>query len=331
MQSPTKASSLFPQLCAVAGFSALMLGCYEPVELVAEPVVVDTLVLQDAVGIPVSTFLEVEQLVASAGTDLLVDWSELRHDLWGAPIEATLDAQRVMLYHFRIDDQAMLLEGIEQGTLSQSVVDLQVSCQSETARCTLSEFTFMVGHEIDVVERFVEGAGAWLLVVQSNDGTEELAYLSVRPSADVNVAEVAINDDSSVRRLEAELADSPAVLVTADVPLVVDWSALTTDSLGEALQPNELDTLMLARVPEAALGDPDAILTDLWVVADEVWVGDAPTTPSLPLAELVNLDSGARGFAGFAGSGTWLLTLGCEACGDTMPRFVTRLQAVAAP
>ena len=327
MQRRSKAVHPFLRMSAVAALTALALGCYEPIELVAEPVITETgtLALQDADGVPVSTVLEVEQFLTSAGTDLLVDWSELRHDLWDQPLEPTLDAQRVMLYHFRDNDLAMLLDGIEQGTLSQSVVDLQVSCQTETASCALSEFTFMVGHEIDVVERFVEGDGAWLLVVQSNDGAERLAYLAVRPSVDVNVAEVAINDGSSTRRLEAELSDSPALVVDADTPLVVDWSALTTDSLGGDLRPGELDTLTLARVPLAALDDPDAVLRFLPDLADELWVGDASASASLPLADLVDMDSGAEGFAGFGGPGAWLLALSCEACGDTIPRFVTRL------
>jgi hypothetical protein len=314
-------------LSSLVALSAAVVGCDETVDLVAAPVVVSgqTLALHDADGAQVETELVVERVFASATTDLQLDWSALRHDLWGRELDPTLDAQRVMLYHFRTDDLDLLLDGIEQGTLSQSVVDMQVTCESEDARCALSEFTFMVGHYIDVVGRFVDGDGTWLVVVQSNDGAENLAYLSLVPSTDVNLADVDITDDSSARLVESDLLDMPALSIAADAPVVVDWSALTLDSMGQQLRPGELDMLTLARVPTAALDDAEAVLLALPEVADELWVGTTPGTTSLALSELVNLDNGEQGFVGLSGPGSWVLTLGCSACDDAMPRYVARL------
>jgi hypothetical protein len=329
LRPPEPATPLGCQrVCRVVMVACAVLaqGCFEALELEAQRIVqpAETLSLVDEQGAWVDTRLEVLTQVAAAEADLVLDWSALRHDLWGRPLEPTIDAQRVMLYHFRIDDLASVLDGLEDGSLPQSVVDLQVSCESEAARCAFSEFTFTAGHDIDVAGRFREGDGTWLVQVQRSDGQEAVAYLALEPDLDSTAVLIPVTDRSSTRRLEAELRSSPTIPLLGEA-LLLDWTALTTDCLGDPLLPGDLDELILARVPDLALDHPEELLLDLPAIAEELWIGDAGGYASFPTAQLVELESGEQGFAGPQGVGSWVLTLGCSACDDPLPRFVARL------
>ena len=322
-QPPELALGVAAACCLV-----LSVGCYETFELEAQRLAQPTLIvaLQDADCAPVASRLDVRLQPAAVGVDLLLDWSGLHHDLQGQPLDPGVDAQRAMLYHFRVDDLDSLLEGIEQGTLAQSAVDLQVSCQTESSACLLSDFTFMAGHEIDVVERFVEGDGIWLVAVQRSDGGETVAYLGLEPSEGSDNQRVEITDDSGARSYRVDLEGGPGIELPAVSELLLDWSGLTLDVLGDPVLSSRLDLLTLARLPHDALDQGLIPMQDLPWVAEEVWVGDARGFASFPVAELVDLDSGAQGFPGLGGEGSWVLTLGCSACDDTLPAFVVSLE-----
>lgn len=286
-------------------------------------------ILDDVDGAQVDTDLEVQELEVAAGVDVLLDWSELSVDLWGRPLDPLLDARRATLYHFTIDDLELLLDGLVNGDLSQSVVGLQVSCESETASCYLSEFAFMMGHEIDVVERFEEGDGTWLLAVQSNDGREDLAYLVLVPVESSAVGQAQVTDDSSIQSVDTDLWELPVVEVQDDGVMEVDWSELTTDCQGKPMDPRLIDSISAARVPDEAMDDPHQVLLHLDEVALERWVAQVPNSASaFPLAELVDPTTGAPGFEGPVGDDTWLLMLSCSTCGEALPRFVTQLDWV---
>ena len=314
----------------------LVTGCEVGVHRVAEPLVFDAdadtgleagpAVLDDEDNAEVEASIEVQELEVAAGVDVLLDWSGLSVDLWGRPMDPLEDARRASLYRFTHDDPAEILDGLIHGTLPQSALDIQVSCQSKTASCYLSEFAFVMGHPVDVVERFEEGGGTWLLAVESNDGVEDLAYLVLVPSDASTVEIVEITDDSSVERLDVDLDQLPVVEVRRDGGMMVDWSELRTDLLGDDLDPRVVDRLAVARLPHDALDDPERVMTQLREVALELWLADIPNSASsFPLVELQESDTGEGGFAGPDGQDPWLLFLGCSSCGDPLPRFVSKL------
>ncbi len=286
----------------------------------------DSVLLEDEDGVDLQTSLEVEQIEVAAGVDVKLDWSGLEHDLWGQPLEPLVEAQRAALYHFTIDELDEVLEGIAAGTLPQSVLDMQVHCESETCSCHLSEFSFMVGHELDVVGRFEEGDGTWLLAVQSNDGGQDLAYLSLVPVDGSAADEAYVTDDSSGNHVDGDMDALQEVLLERGEPMVVDWSQLSIDSQGQPLDPLLLDGIAVARVTEGALQDSDSLFTQLHSVAEELWMGAVPNaSSSYDLVELEDIDAGVTGFPGPDGTDPWLLMLGCSTCGDPLPRFGSRL------
>lgn len=282
--------------------------------------------LEDTDSARVEVSVEVDELEVAAGVDVLLDWSGLSVDMWGRPLEPLVDAQRASLYHFTISDLDEVLDGLIHGTLPQSVLELQVGCASETASCYLSEFAFMMGHEVDVVERFEEGDGIWLLAIESNDGSEDLAYLSLVPVEGHELDLARVTDDSSVQHLDTDLRALPLVTVARDGVMMVDWGELSTDCLGDPMDPRLIDRVVAARVPDEALDDPEPVLLALHEVALELWRAQVPNSASsFPLAELEDVTTGQRGFAGPDGPDAWLLLLACTTCGDAYPRFVTQL------
>jgi len=312
----------------------LAFGCVVEAERVAEPhssgadtgTVENAAVLRDEDNGAVEASLEVEELEVAAGVDVLLDWSGLHEDLWGRPLAPLEDAQRASLYHFVLDDPTEILEGLVHDSLPQCVLDLHVRCQSKTASCLLSEFTFYSGHSVDVVEQFQEADGTWLLAVESNDGAEELAFLVLVPVDSSTVGLAELTDGSSAQHLDVDLEQLPVVEVRRDGAMMVDWSELRTDLLGDELDPRVVDRLAVARVPHDALDDPERVMTQLRAVALELWLAEIPNSASsFPLVELQESNTGEQGFAGPEGQDPWLLLLGCSSCGDPLPRFVSKL------
>jgi len=282
--------------------------------------------LTDDDGVTLESSIEVEEIEVATGVDVLLDWSGLTQDLWGRPLDPELDAQRASLFHFNMDDLDAVMDGILHGTLYQSALDMQVTCQSETASCHMSEFSFMLGHAVDVVEAFSQDGGLWLLAVQSNDGSQDLAYLALVPVDDAGTETAQVDDGSSVGHIDSDTADLPVVTVAHDGVMRVDWAGLSQDILGDTMDSRVIDSLKLARVPEDALDDPQQLVLHLDEVARELWVAQIPNSESsFPLADVQRAEDGARGFEGPDGPDAWLLTLACNSCGDPMPRFLTRV------
>ncbi|MFH1462805.1 MAG: hypothetical protein ABIO70_00255 [Pseudomonadota bacterium] len=332
----TTLAALGATLCLLSGFA--LGGCddttqpadvdVEEGDIVVEDTGLDETVatLTDEDGATIEGSIEVERLEVATGVDVLLDWSGLTQDLWGRPLDPETDAQRASLYHFNMDDLAAVLDGLLHGTLYQSVLDLQVTCESDTASCRMSEFSFMVGHAVDVVEMFEDADGLWLLAVQSNDGRQDLAYLALVPVEGSENDTAEVKDDSSSGRLDADMHALPLVTVEHDGVMKVDWSGLSHDSLGDSMDPRMIDMIEVARVPVALLDDPHEVVVNLHEVAEELWMGLVPNSESsFALVNVQNMDSGAFDFQGPNGSDAWLLTLSCSACNDPLPRFLTRL------
>ncbi len=271
----------------------------------------------------VSLSLDVEQRALAAESDVLIDWTSLSNDAWGVPLTTMPAADRALLYHF--DDMSLdrVLSELVDGSLSPTSVSLDVSCETTSSACSLSDFAFHDSHPIDVVERFRAGSGTWLLTLRQGNSPDDLAYLSLQPSSDSSEDVAVVTDRSSAGRASSDLGD--LVPLYAGGHQSVDWSELTLDTRGLELHPYRLDRLVVARVSHEALDDVEAVVLDLEGEADELWSADVDGVTSFPLGDLVHADTGERGFPGFGGTDGWVLSLSCTSCGDPIPEFVTRM------
>jgi hypothetical protein len=282
------------------------------------------ILLNDEQGAPVRSELEVMLQPVRAGVDVMVDWSQLRHDVWGRPLDPLAETDRVTLLHLRLDLQATL-DGLAQGTIPQSAVDLQVGCTSDEARCAFSEFSFAAGHPVDLIERFQPGDGCWLLSVQHSGSGADAAFLALLPVPDAEPTVASIDDRSSARWVDVDLRALPTVELPLGGHPVLDWGDLATSSTGGALEPSQLDLLGIAHLPDSSLDEGSLALLSVGEIADRRWSADTAGRTSLPLSELIDADSGEPGFPLVLAPGTWLLTLHRDSAQQPYPAFVSRL------
>jgi hypothetical protein len=283
-----------------------------------------TVRLHDEQGAPVRSELEVLLQPVRAGGDVMVDWSKLRHDVWGRPLDPLLDTHRVRLIHLRLSLEAAL-EGLASGTIPQNAVDLQVGCTSDEASCAFSEFVFAAGHPVDLIDHFQPGDGCWLLSVQHDVSGADAAFLALLPVPDAELTVASIDDGSSARWVDVDLRALPTVELPSDGHPVLDWRDLTTSSTGGHLEPSQLVLLGVAHLPDSSLDDGSVALLSIGEIADRRWYAETAGRSSVPLSELIDADSGAPGFPLVLAPGTWLLTLHRDSAQQPYPAFVSRL------
>jgi hypothetical protein len=279
--------------------------------------------LRDEHGARIRSHVRVELQPARAGADVMVDWSNLRHDVWGAPIDPFVDTPRLKLIHLRLSLEETL-EGLAKGNISQSAVDLQVSCSSDQARCAFSDFAFAAGHPVDVQGRFVPGDGCWLLTVEHRSGSDA-AYLALLPSDETERITAAISSRSSARTVDVDLRALPVVELLDQGWPVLDWGDLTLSSTGGFLEPSQIDRIGVAHLPPSALGDGSVALLEVAEIADRLWYADSRGSSTLPLDELIDADSGEANFPRHLSPGVWLISLHRSSGGQPYPAFVSRL------
>lgn len=270
---------------AHVALAALLSGCGPVVEDTGgDPSDVTPLVLDDGHGWALEVDLEIEQRSVSSDADFELDWSGIDHDLWGrADLEG--EPARLILYSFPALNPDEVVARLASADLAQADVGIHVQCASAEQRCALEDFVFEAGHAVDLGALFVEGGGTWLAMVYSDALSAALAYLVLIPSDEAAHAPlVPITSASSSGALRLEAADP---LPVTGSPASLDWHGLTVDSQGRSLRLNEVEQLVVARVPDA---DPEGlghVLSDLASTATELWTADVGGRTECALDELV--------------------------------------------
>lgn len=317
-----------PSGILLGALAALVAACGEPGEVVSgdDLGVSDTLALADADNAAADLDLRIEQLSVAAETDVLIDWSTLGVPVWSGGSGDVEVSDRASLRFFPGKDLAALTDGLVAGTLAQSDVALDLQCESAVRACALSGFTLAESHAIDVVSLFLEAPGTWLVTIGAASSAEVVAYLALSPSTHSSQTVAAVTAAST----EAELALTPSaagpLAVPADGYVEVDWSGITRSCRGLALQPYQVDRLVVTFLPGVDPVAPGADLAAQLAASSEVWSARASGGTRFALPELAEEATGEVGFPGFEGQGTWVLTLWASSTGDPSPAFLALLQ-----
>lgn len=268
--------------------------------------------------------LEVEVLPVPAGVDLRVDWSALQVDLQGHPIDpqgGIAEAHVVVFPELRPDEVALRLT--TEGVLATDI-QLYMSCAPVGTGCDLSAFS-LFGSTLDVGEVFVPGSGSWLVLVEPASGVGAAGLLFLSPEEGVAPTLASVRSDSATLEVEVDLGSlEPLVLPAGSRAPVLDWSALRTNGLGQALEPEYIDRLQIARF-DLGVEELEQQVFDLEGLATGWWELDVEGSTQ------VSLDALPEDFLGIDADGTWLLALSCSSCEVPAPRFVTVLQVGELP
>jgi len=281
--------------------------------------------LQDDDNAALSVSLEVQQQTMAAGQDILLDWSNLRTDMWGRDLDPLVDIENPTLRHFGRADLNEIIDGLVAESLPQSAVALQVSCTVQEAACFLSEMAFDDDHPIDVVELFEEGEGTWLLELRHAGNGESVAYQALAPS-NLGTDEVAwVTGHSSSAAAWVELAQPLTLPAVAMDELVLTWDEITMDSRGHDLDPWRLDRFTLARLDHEDVQSGEATLLNLEAMTEEAWHADIEGVSTLHLSSLEDAANQHR-LPDLSTPGLWLLTLECSTCTNPLPDVLIRLE-----
>jgi hypothetical protein len=113
--------------------------------------------------------------------------------------------------------------------------------------------------------------------------------------------------------------------------LTLDWSQLSTNALGVALNDSTRTNIGAAIVGHynKTVAELETQFLDLRTLATELYTADIPSGTTLDFTTLV--DGQGNSFPGVDSNGTWLVGLICTPCRNPAPYYLTILEPVAQP
>ncbi len=237
----------------------LALGCHpEPED--STPPAGAVVELEDAHVVPLHRELWTCTVAAAAGADVILDWSGLDVDLAGRALDPAKDVVRARLYVFGTTGPEEILQGLATGQLPQADVGLMAAQELEGTDCALSGFE-LLGHWVVPGRDFVEGSGTWLVELLGAEGIGLRAVVLLEPTEGGELDTVAVLPGSSSLEVELDLGRAEPVGGVGGADATLDWSAVTTSSLGDPDGLGEVDRLVISR--HAAFGEQPASLLAL--------------------------------------------------------------------
>jgi len=285
------------------------------------------LVLEDAHNYRFEQAFETTPVaVQDCPEDLTIDWSGVTTDLVGRTVDPSADIDKIILAVLIDLDVDEVLQAIASESLSQSsfvgAVEYEPS-GGETA-APLSEFSFN-GVSIDVHTRICAVHEQTFLLGATTGLYEYRMFAFIEPMPDEPNTTVALDSSLTTMDLTVDLERGGVISVPSHQPMVVDWSALTTDGRGNSLSLTNLDRLEIAHFA-LTIPELEANFVDLESQALELYTTQTVyDSNSLDLS--LAIDASGTPFAGFTDEGLWLLGLFCTTCASAPPHFLAVIQA----
>lgn len=302
----------------------LLLACVGADTDSALPPEVGTVALTDADNPPVEVRLDLGSFELNEARDATVDWSGLTTDLRGDRLDPmsigivrldlfpSLDAETIEL--------ALARGGLRQADIALSAVG---NLERDGPQARLSQFT--IGLEsFDPTTRFVASAGTWMITVQPPTAVEGSTHAFLVPVPSGSDVAMVVNTTSTLT-VSADFGARPAVPFPASGARL-DWSALTADARGGALDVGAIGTARLLRY-EGSFDAASAGFPDHAALALDVWSATAGDDGVLDTAALENAAGDPPPELDDASS--WLFELGCAGCGELAPPVLIRLDPTA--
>ncbi len=284
------------------------------------------LVLTDANNYAYTGALDVPSVRTAEAVDLRFDWSALTKDMLCHDLDPVADVDNLSMLYFPNLTEAEIEAGMQANALIQVDLGAYVSraVGDETA-ASLSEFTFF-GTDVDAEQQYVDSPGSYLLLVTSGTtigvGTRTLTFLDPDPTA--TVTDVDLVDHCDIVDFDADLGSLDPVRVRAGGPWQLDWSALTRDGQGNAIDLGTIDRLMLGRYDGVTVDQLQASFLDFEQLAAETWSLDIASGSTADLSTLATADG--TPFGDLSAAGPWFLALRCSLCANPATVFLTELR-----
>ncbi len=282
--------------------------------------------LEDANNFSYVGTVDVPSVATADASDLEICWDQLLQDIQCHDLDAAQDIDWLSLVRFGHLSQEEVEQKLNDDNLLQSDQSGYVEYENEDASTcvSLSDFSFM-GTPVDVPAEYNSELGTFMVLLSTGDvigvGTRMLLFLEPTPKSKNTAVEMP--DGCGVLDFSADLQSLEPVVVPREEPWSLDWWNLTTNGLGNAMEHENIDGLMLGFYEGMSAQDLQEQFLDLQLITDQIWTMDIDGGAT---AELSEADNNGSAFTGFEGNGTWVLAMTCSRCANPAPLFLTLLE-----
>ena len=301
-------------------------GCAPEAPVSAEPCARCT--LSDDNQYAYEALLDAEVIEVAPGADAEVDWHSVSRDLQGHTV-ATADISEALLIGFLDLSPAEVAAELAADTLRQDSIAVWLTATSSSGHAKFSDFSLM-GNHLDA-QKYVQPGVTWLVAVREPGSARiaSMVFVTANAAAERREsrttggprAEVVLDNESSVLDVDVDFVSAEQVWVASNEPaLVLDWSDVSADGLGNPLSFPTVTDLFLGRFSQSR-SELQAGVFDLEMTAEESW------TMRLGGSSWANLSSlqGKTPFTGVSDDETWVMLLACSQCLNPAPRLVAFL------
>jgi hypothetical protein len=285
--------------------------------------------------------LSIERQTLKDATDLRFDWTLLSRDFYGKPLNAAADIDMVLLSLWAMTP-AELEDRLERDDLPRSENIGAITAYPDGSATSANLLSFnLQGNPIPEEElwgyfdtaapNFEYPPERYTFLAMAASGTalgkgaRMLSFFTLDPASSQTA--LAFTNESTHLDFEAQIAGARAVKVPRATPgLVIDWSDMTLNALGNEFLPNQITEVAVAHFATASVAELEQNFVNLEESADGWWEGKVEIGTSIELSTLK--DRSQASFPGIDAQGTWLVALFCTSiCSNPAPWSLTLLTA----
>lgn len=297
-------------------FVFLALGCETALPQTVEPPIRFT----DQNNYSYEAHFDVASVAVAARQDAVVDWSALTTDLEGRPVFAAGDVDHVSLMRFADGlDEAAIEALMESGELGSAHVQASFVYENADALTSI-QLTELAqsGEAFAPVTDLVADGDFWAVSLSTNGFGLPRAIVFVSPTEGSTHDRIDVVDGGTFELL----ADVTSLDIVSRGGTVeeIDWSRVTVDGLGESIDPDRIQEMIIGGFDMPEPGELDLIGLDYVALLGYRADVRGRTAIDPGLAE----NAAGEPFPGFQRSNCWAVALRCSGptCMNPAPSFL---------
>jgi hypothetical protein len=288
------------------------------------------IVLTDAENYAYIGTLDVPSVTTTAATDAEVCWNNVTSDLQCHSVDPVLDIDNMSLIRFPYATQEEVEAGLSEDDLFQSDISGYVEFQPGDSMCAnLADLSFF-GSNFEISEEYTEEGGTYLMLLTTGTitgvGARVMTFLE--PDAASDNTDVDFPDGCGLLEVDIDLEEMEALPICSEGPWTFEWDGLTLDGLGNDINLDGIDQVMVGFYAGLTRQDLEVGFLDIELISDDIYEINLDGEKSVDLVDAVLRTDGVTLFDGFERDveGQWLIALRCTTCYNPAPLYLTFLE-----